>query len=71
MRAALPKDILPWNGLSNPAIMASKLSDSLLEYQQFEPSPPNKKQHAPLATFGRLNSTINESSTIHQVTDLN
>jgi hypothetical protein len=38
----------------------SKLSDSLLEYQEHL-SPPTVKFTEAQATFGRLNSTVNES----------
>jgi hypothetical protein len=45
--------------------MTSKLSDSLIEHQNFEPSPKTIKNNGcVLATFGKMNSTINESSTI-------
>ena len=46
----------------------SKLSDSLLEYQEHL-SPHNVKFTEAQATFGRLNSTINESRRACVVTD--
>ena len=62
MRAAVPIGHLLKSDLHIPAAQTVKLSDSLLDYQQFEKSPSNKGgKQIPLATFGRLNSTLNES----------
>ena len=61
LRAAVPHGLVKHSlGLQHPTIMnGSKLSDSLLEYQEHL-SPPNVKFTEAQATFGRLNSTINE-----------